>query len=421
MNKVSVGSLSSLYESVCNMENKHFWTDTCKEMLLQPRSSMESYCHNIKLNIDGTEKTQYFICQNLKCISNPNVGLLSTFKNQKCKCGRLMNRVIHFHSSLAIKNDGYGFVPETAAFIITDDLKVKPDDFQFSCLLMNHRYEDLDAIKLVTVNVTQKDVLDLLKCSLLSTTPLTDVLLLKKQIIDKLQLGFDFGIREHDAKSGIQNMKLKVMLRKSNKLVLFALAEEDFVDFIFSFLTFPLGGVEHMLNGKSCLGSIDNLYKSVLDLDCYRYLRSPDLKEKLVKTPIAHQFKLHNNILPIDEMPSSNYSHFYKYDSSTKTIVDNSFLTALQEYRSKFIGSFYKEVYCPLSYLEPPSSNGSKHGGRAFVKKPSLYMVTDDFVVTPSSSFSAVSFVSNSGVPLSDLEEKVINIGQKEVKHKIHV
>ncbi|XP_020204369.1 uncharacterized protein LOC109789750 isoform X2 [Cajanus cajan] len=281
MNKVSVGSLSSLYESVCNMENKHFWTDTCKEMLLQPRSSMESYCHNIKLNIDGTEKTQYFICQNLKCISNPNVGLLSTFKNQKCKCGRLMNRVIHFHSSLAIKNDGYGFVPETAAFIITDDLKVKPDDFQFSCLLMNHRYEDLDAIKLVTVNVTQKDVLDLLKCSLLSTTPLTDVLLLKKQIIDKLQLGFDFGIREHDAKSGIQNMKLK-------------------------------------------------------------------------------------------------------------------------------------EVYCPLSYLEPPSSNGSKHGGRAFVKKPSLYMVTDDFVVTPSSSFSAVSFVSNSGVPLSDLEEKVINIGQKE-------
>ncbi|KAK7245218.1 hypothetical protein RIF29_40053 [Crotalaria pallida] len=57
--KVSVGSLSSWYESVVNMEAKHFWTETCKEMLLQPRNSMEAYCQNLKLNIDDTETMKY--------------------------------------------------------------------------------------------------------------------------------------------------------------------------------------------------------------------------------------------------------------------------------------------------------------------------------------------------------------------------
>ncbi|OIW07523.1 hypothetical protein TanjilG_14469 [Lupinus angustifolius] len=62
MKKVNVGSLTSLYQSVANLDVSHFWTDTCKEMLLHPRNSSEDYCQNMKLNIDDTEKTKYFIC-----------------------------------------------------------------------------------------------------------------------------------------------------------------------------------------------------------------------------------------------------------------------------------------------------------------------------------------------------------------------
>jgi len=52
---VKIGSLSTLYESVSHLEEKFLWIQTCKEMLLQPRNSMEDYCKNLKLNIDDSE------------------------------------------------------------------------------------------------------------------------------------------------------------------------------------------------------------------------------------------------------------------------------------------------------------------------------------------------------------------------------
>lgn len=42
-------------------------------------------------------------------------------------------------------------------------------------------------------------------------------------------------------------------MRKTDGEILFSQGEEDFADFLFSFLTFPLGGVVRMLGGKSCL------------------------------------------------------------------------------------------------------------------------------------------------------------------------
>lgn len=49
----------------------------------------------------------------------------------------------------------------------------------------------------------------------------------------------------------IRQMVLKVLIRKSDRKILFVEGQEDFADFIFSFLTLPLGGVLHMLGGFS--------------------------------------------------------------------------------------------------------------------------------------------------------------------------
>ena len=70
-----------------------------------------------------------------------------------------------------------------------------------------------------------------------------------------------------------------------------------------------------MLNGNSCLGSIVNLYNSMVDLDGCKYLRSHDLKGKLVKSRLGHQFKLNNQILAIHEVPTSNYSCYIEFVS----------------------------------------------------------------------------------------------------------
>ena len=50
-----------------------------------------------------------------------------------------------------------------------------------------------------------------------------------------------------------------------------------------------------------------------------------------------------------------------------------------------------------------------------FVKGPSIYMVTDDLFVTPMSSISAMSHIRRLKVPVSDLEERFLKIGVKEV------
>ncbi|MCH90606.1 tyrosine/dopa decarboxylase [Trifolium medium] len=94
-------------------------------------------------------------------------------------------------------------------------------------------------------------------------------------------------------------MVVKVMVRKSTKEFLFAEAQEDFIDFLFSFLTFPLGGVLEMLKGFSSLSCIDNLYKSMTELSPERYLISQDIKDKLTKPQCAPHFSGGSQILPI--------------------------------------------------------------------------------------------------------------------------
>jgi len=93
--------------------------------------------------------------------------------------------------------------------------------------------------------------------------------------------------------------------RKSTGQILFAEVGGDFMNFLFSFLSFPLGGVLHMLQGFSSLNCIDNLYKSVTELSPESYLISQHLKEKLVNPPIAAQFGLDNQIIPIGVAYSS--------------------------------------------------------------------------------------------------------------------
>jgi len=42
-------------------------------------------------------------------------------------------------------------------------------------------------------------------------------------------------------------------------------------------------------------------------------------------------------------------------------------------------------------------------------------MSSDDLVVTPMSSFAAISHLNSSNIPVSDVEEKVVKIGLSEV------
>jgi hypothetical protein len=237
---------------------------------------------------------------------------------------------------------------------------------------------------------------------------LTDFILKKNQSVDNLNLRNNVEFQIGDLPSDKdRQMSVKVMLRKSNEQILFVEAEADFIDFVFSLLTFPLGGVLHMLQGFSSLSSIDNLYKSLSDLSPDIYLVSEGLKDELCKPQCAAQFELKNQILPIGAafLPI-NYYHTY-YDCTSKRWATD--LTKEKLYSRN--NNISEERFVPFKLVDPKSSTAKS----SFAKGPSMYMVTDDLFVSPMSSISTVSFLKRSKVPLSDLEERVIKIGVKEV------
>lgn len=128
---VKFGSISSLYQSVSKFDQQYLWSHTCKEMLLNPRNSMEDYCQKLKLNIDDTSM-QYFVCENWDCRRKNSGCRLSIFRNKICYCGKVMNREV-FPEYPNLEN---GFVKKNVTFIISDDLYVMPNVFEASLRLL---------------------------------------------------------------------------------------------------------------------------------------------------------------------------------------------------------------------------------------------------------------------------------------------
>lgn len=217
---------------------------------------------------------------------------------------------------------------------------------------------------------------------MISKTPLSDFIFKKEHLIGNLDRRnrLEFWIGEVEEPCDEYKMVVKVVRRKSNEQILFVEGDEDFADFVFSFLTLPMGGVIFMFEGLSFLNCLDNLYKSMTELSPDRCFRSQSVKDKLIDFAIGMQFELRNHILPIGVEPS-HYSLTHKNHKIALNFVD------------------------PKS----PISGG-------FAKGPMSFMVTDDLVVSPMSSISGLEYLERMKVPLNDVEERVITVGLKEVK-----
>ena len=99
---------------------------------------------------------------------------------------------------------------------------------------------------------------------------------------------------------------LKVIVRKSEKKkILYAEAKEDFVDFLFSFLTAPLGSILKLLDGNSSLGCMDNLYKSVKDLNSSWFIRPSGTP--LLDPRVAPQFGFRRQPMQLFEEETPSY------------------------------------------------------------------------------------------------------------------
>ncbi|KAL8474321.1 hypothetical protein ACS0TY_030962 [Phlomoides rotata] len=156
------------------------------------------------------------------------------------------------------------------------------------------------------------------------------------------------------------SMYLKVTFQKSTNKLLFAQAGKDFVDYLFGLLLIPLGTVEWLLLGNTCVNNIDNLYKSIADL--------------IYPDPEGHY------TLPLLLNPG-----------------------------------VYKSVNFVHCSTDLCCFHLDKFGEQTIVAGYRMYMVTDDLTVTHLSMSSTLSLLNQMKISLSDVEEVGFRVGKKEL------
>ncbi|KAK2972228.1 hypothetical protein RJ640_014286 [Escallonia rubra] len=399
--QLKFGSLTTLYQSVSALQTEHFWTKVGKDMLLNPRNSAVAQCQKLKIDIDDTARTKYFMCPNRLNDKHFGSHLLSTLEDVKCPCGSLMNTEIELVASAVRLQDSTSgvFVTEKASFIITDDLQIMPNLLGKTVALLFAK--DMNVLEERTLKVGVEEVLNLLRGSLLSKTPLTD--LVRQGPFSCNMVKSDTGKylpRTTDSiNTNCRRMTVKVLVQKSTKKALFAHVEEDFVDFLFSFLTIPLGSVVSLLGGECSLRSINNLYNTIRSLDAERHIKSQDLKDMLLEPMLAQNFLCKNQILPIREVEAPPL--YCVVGSRRSYLTDKQIHSVILE---------CSQITC----IDPKNPNGGTTLVGGYIKGPATFMVTDDFVVTPFLSLSIISALKRLNIPLGDVEEQEVSIGMEE-------
>ncbi|KAG8368390.1 hypothetical protein BUALT_Bualt15G0040500 [Buddleja alternifolia] len=326
----TIGSLNTLYQGLSNLESSHFWTDTGKQILLNARNSLAFLCQKLKLNLDDN--------------MSPAPALLPLELEEEPQ------------------------QTKQADFLLTDDLQVVPNSAVVCIQILNNLgIKDTNELEERTVTVGFKEIMELLKASLFSRTPLTDVIFHKSQMVSTNIVISQLPQITED--STTKKMILKAIIRKSTNKVLLAQADEDFIDFLFSLLSIPLGRVVCLLGSNTCLGGVDNLYRSIKNLDTGKYLKTEDLKSSLLKPKLPPEYLSKNMIFSHTEVMTRPFSNVHFVDLNGKS---------------------------------------------GYVKGPALFMVTDDLVVTPSSAISGISLIKNLKIPFSDVEERQFEIGMEE-------
>lgn len=226
--------------------------------------------------------------------------------------------------------------------------------------------------------------MDLLKCVLISTAPLTDLFINSGKISSSAGVSEPETLLHHIEKEAVSTtIILKVSLQKSTNKLLFAQAKGDFLDLLFSFLTMPLGMVECILGGNTCLKNIDNLYRSLDGID-HEYFSESETKTSLLNPKLSHGYIFQSQFLPFNE---EDARELYFRDG----IFSN-------EEGGSLVSSFKSRV-----------------GVGKCVKELTEYIVRDDLTVTPYSIASTISILNGFRVPLSDVKETELAVGMEEV------
>ncbi|XXG89326.1 hypothetical protein AAC387_Pa12g1354 [Persea americana] len=418
--QAKIGSMSTLYESLEDLDVQYLQTESCKNMLLHPMSASEEHCRDLVVNIDEREPIEYYFCEASLPVRSDIKYLISTSLSEKqCYCGVTEKWKISKEESKNGARDGKDgvLVKGRMRYIITDDLQVSPVCIGTTLEMLERLgISDATVLEERNVNLGSEEVLHLLKHSLLSKTPLTDMFLPMKDTIEEDTLDLKVMVAdskevaqfhtEKDTSSHSKKMSVNLLVSKSRNKVLYAQVGEEFPDLHFSFLAFPLGSVVKCLGGCTSMGCLDNLYKSVEALGNKGCMKSEECKALLLDPKLVPFFGSMNQLIQINELPGkltifncriclSNGTGITDCDSGTCSHGNNIV-------QVEIINPKFRDVVAKL--------------GGTFMDGPTTFMVTDELIVKPLSTISGISLFKQFNIPINDLEEQVVSVREEEVK-----
>ncbi|XP_042486323.1 uncharacterized protein LOC122066562 isoform X2 [Macadamia integrifolia] len=213
-------------------------------------------------------------------------------------------------------------------------------------------------------------------------------------------------------------MTVKLLVDKNRNKVLFAEAGKDFVDFLFSLLTLPMGTIVKLLTPTHIpTGCIGNLYSSVDNLDNL-YIQ-PDVQKSLVLEPKIGYCSNEMQMLLMQSANSSQSNEpptLYGCTNSYHNSSCGGYVSYVMETKC---GSCQQNMTRKVCVVEGESSTVAKSGvgggGGGYVKEVVTYMITDDLEVKPMSTISSITFLNRYDIKdIGALEDRVVHLGMKE-------
>nr|GMC60677.1 uncharacterized protein LOC109179025 [Ipomoea batatas] len=169
--------------------------------------------------------------------------------------------------------------------------------------------------------------------------------------------------------------------------VLFAEVENDFVDFLLSLLSMPLGTITNLLSSEAMIGSIGNIYHSIENIDG-SYMLSNQSK---IKVLTARK----------DNISARNF-----YSCQSHRNVSNKY------------GEKCTHSSCGMLMTKEITYVGHDNiCARGYVRGLVTYMVTDDLSTTPMSAITGISVLKKFKASKFDaLEERVVEFTIPDVE-----
>ncbi|KAL8093360.1 uncharacterized protein LOC141693021 [Apium graveolens] len=204
---------------------------------------------------------------------------------------------------------------------------------------------------------------------------------------------------------------LKLLVDRNARRVIFGEAGKEFVDFLFHFLSLPVGTVVKLLSKDKMVGSLGKIYESIETMHA-NYMEPNVNKEDVLNpkvsssslgnTPSLLGYKTNDSNHPtVLYRCSAGYGNCYGYITTDPQAV---------------CPSCNNEMNRTMTCVPGPGKEEAKvEKGTGYVKGLVTYMVMDNLQVRPMSTISSITLLSSFKVKdLSALETLEVCIGRKE-------